>query len=159
MLILKMLARKRLCHSLTAIRVLIQSQHHKPMKCIYTLLQCTTYQWMFKHTIIADQAWTGWGRTLPCPTYSRWTPPESRWFSGVHLESRCIYLAGSTAKLTCIIHLDFTRTPGGLQMNDMESVESTCQIPVWILPGLNPGSIHQESRRSLLSSEFILLYF
>ena len=27
------------------------------------------------------------------------------------------------------------------------------------LPGLNPGSIHQESRWSLSNSEFILLYF
>ena len=84
----------------------------------------------------------------------RWSPgdfPESTWSPGV------FFLAGSTAKLTCIIHLEFTRTPGGLQMNHMESVESTCQIAMWILPGLNPGSIHQESRRSLFSSEFLLL--
>ena len=78
---------------------------------------------------------------------------ESTWSPGA------FFLAGSTAKLACIIHLDSTRTPGGLQMNHMESVESTCQIAVWILPGFNPGSIHQESRRSLFSLEFILLYF
>ena len=77
---------------------------------------------------------------------------ESTWSPGA------FFLAGSTAKLPCIIHLDFTWTPGGLQMNHMESVKSTCQIAVWILPGLNPGSIHQQSRRSLFSSEFILLY-
>ena len=79
--------------------------------------------------------------------------PESTWSPGA------FFLAGSTAKLACIIHLDFTWTPGGVQMNHMESVESTCQIAVWILPGLNPGSIHQESRRSLFSLEFIFLYF
>ena len=77
---------------------------------------------------------------------------ESTWSPGA------FFLAGSTAKLACIIHLDFTWTPGGLQMNHIESVESTCQIAVWILPGLNPGSIHQECRRSLFSLEFILLY-
>ena len=88
----------------------------------------------------------GW-RTLPCPTYSRWTLPESR----------CIFLAGSTPKLACFIYLDFTRTPGGLQMNHMESVESTCQIAVWILPGLNPWSIHLESRRSLFIYITLLL--
>ena len=80
-------------------------------------------------------------------------PGGLRWSPGA------FFLAGSTAKLACMIHLDFTRTPGGLQMNHMESVESTCQIAVWILPGLNPGSIDQESRRSLFSLEFILLYF
>ena len=86
----------------------------------------------------------------------RWSPgdfPESTWSPGA------FFLAGSPAKLACIIHLDFTRTPGGFQMNHMESVESTCQIAVWILPGLNPWSIHQESRWSLSNSEFILLYF
>ena len=85
----------------------------------------------------------------------RWSPgdfPESTWSPGA------FFLAGSTAKLACIIHLDFTRTPGGLQMNHMESVESTCQIAVWILPGLTPGSIHLESRRSPFSSECTLLY-
>ena len=78
-----------------------------------------------------------------------WSPPSVQ----VHF-----FLAGSTAKLTCIIHLDFTWTPGGLQMNHMESVESTYLIAVWILPGHHPGSIHQESRRSLFGTEFISLY-
>ena len=78
--------------------------------------------------------------------------PESTWSPGA------FFLAESTAKLVCIIHLDFTRTSGGLQMNHMESVESTCQIAVWILPGLTPGSIHLESRRSPFSSECILHY-
>ena len=32
-------------------------------------------------------------RTLPCPTYSRWTTVESRWFSGVHLESRRFFFS------------------------------------------------------------------
>ena len=49
-------------------------------------------------------------------------------------------------------HASSTWISPGLQ------VESTCQIAVWILPGLNPGSIHQESR-CLSDSEFILLYF
>ena len=58
------------------------------------------------------------------------------------------FLAETTAKLVCGIHLDFTRTPDEVQMNQVESVESTCQMAVWILPGLNPESIHLEARRS-----------
>ena len=65
---------------------------------------------------------------------------------GVHVH---FYWLGAQPKLACIIHLDFTRTPGGLQMNHMESGESTCQIAVWILPGLtqgqstwSPGGVH-----------------
>jgi len=33
-------------------------------------------------------------------------------------------------------------------MNQVKSVESTCQIAEWSLPGLKPETIHPEARRS-----------
>ena len=62
-----------------------------------------------------------------------------------------IFFGWEHSQISCIIHLDSTWSPDKLQMNQVESVESTCQIAVWIPPGLHLESIHQESRRSLFN--------
>jgi len=69
-------------------------------------------------------------RTLPCPTYSRWT---LHWSPGDFLESTwspvAFFLAGEHSQIGM-------HNPPGFHL------ESTCQIAEWI-------TIHQEARRSL----------
>ena len=47
---------------------------------------------------------------------------------GLHWSPGTIYFGGSPAKLLSIIHMEFTWTPHGVQMNHLESVDSTYQI-------------------------------
>ena len=86
-------------------------------------------------------------RTLPCPTYSRWTPPESRWFSRVHLESRFFGWEHSQIGMHNPpgFHQDSRWTPdephgvSGVHLPD-SSVAST-----WIHPRVNPPGVQEES--------------
>jgi hypothetical protein len=67
-----------------------------------------------------------------------WSPGgflESTWTPGT------FFFSGSTAKFMVIIHLEFIWSPPGVQVNQVELVESTCQIAVLKLPGLQVESI------------------
>ena len=94
------------------------------------------------------QEWVA-GRTLPCPTYSRWTLPESRWFSGVHLESRCFFFGWEHSQIGMHnppgFHQDSRWTPdephrvSGVHLPD-SSVDST-----WTQSRVNPPGVQEES--------------
>jgi hypothetical protein len=80
--------------------------------------------------------------TLPCPIDSRWTPLDSTWTHGVHLESMWIFIGRGPSQIFSKVHLEFTWTPDGLQMDHMDSVEST---PLH-LPDIIFSRLHVDSK-------------
>ena len=88
-------------------------------------------------------------RTLPCPTYSTWTLLESRWFSRVHLESRCFFFGWEHSQIGMHnppgSHQDSRWTPdephgvSGVHLLD-SSVDSTSTHP-----RVNPPGVQEES--------------
>ena len=83
-------------------------------------------------------------RTLPCPTYSRWTLPESRWFSRVHLQSGCIFFSWEHSQIGMHNPPGFNQDSRG---TSDEPHRVSVQIAMWILPGLSSRSIHKEFRK------------
>ena len=83
-------------------------------------------------------------RTLPCPTYSRWTLPESRWFSRVHLQSGCIFFGWEHSQIGMHNPPGFNQDSRG---TSDEPHRVSVQIAMWILPGLSSRSIHKEFRK------------
>ena len=58
--------------------------------------------------------------TLPSPIDSRWTPLDSTWTYGVHMESMWIFIGRGPSQIFSKVHLEFTWTPDGLQMDHMD---------------------------------------
>ena len=91
---------------------------------------------------------TEYKRTLPCPTYSRWTLLESRWFSRVHLEFRCIFCGWEHSQIGMHnppgFHQDSRWTPdeprgvSGVHFPD-SSLDST-----WTHPRVHPPGVQEE---------------
>jgi hypothetical protein len=63
--------------------------------------------------------------TLPSPIDSRWTPLDSTWTYGVHVESMWIFLCRQPSQIFPKVHLDSRWIPGGLRTLHLESMEST----------------------------------
>src|SRR5437016_1214688 len=59
-------------------------------------------------------------RTLPWPIDSRWTPLDSTWTHGVYMESMWIFIGRGPSQIFSKVHLEFTWTPDGLQMDHMD---------------------------------------
>ena len=115
--------------------------HHSIQRKIYSHVcqlqsfkwDLSTVNWAWLDAIFVEQhikisgtccTWKWWGLYLAphIPGGLCQSPgdsPESTW------SLVAFFLAGSTVKLVCLIHLDLTRTPGGLQMNHIESVSKS----------------------------------
>jgi hypothetical protein len=107
----------------------------------YLRKECSLTVW-----IILTSLWTSrrpkLRSTLPCPIDSRWTPLDSTWTHGVHLESMWIFIGRGPSQIFSKVHLEFTWTPDGLQMDHMDSVEST---PLH-LPDIIFSRLHVDSK-------------
>ena len=96
-------------------------------------------------------------RTLPCPTYSRWTLPESRWFSGVHLESSNIFFGWEHSQIGM-------HNPSGFHQESRWTPHEPSGVSGVHLPDSRVESTWTQARNNLPGGreesklEFILIY-
>ena len=73
----------------------------------------------------SDSTWSPEKRTLHSPIDSRWTPLDFTCPSGVQVDSRWICFGREPCQILAKIHLDSRWSPIGLQLDQMDYMDST----------------------------------